>query len=194
MMHEILHQIIAQVDSLIFNPSSQGRGTAGSAVETDTVAVPVSADNPANTEEGIPLLPLPENSSTARADTKVAQWLAALSLTALAQWMVSLIMDSPCHPASQVSSLKHRTCIPPSPTSSRNILIGTRAAPVGLMWPTAVPVCRAQHIYARHHTTITSSAKTPSNTSTWVILAAQSSGTRPNFFACDGLGRQRIAM
>ncbi len=168
------------------------------------LAVPMSLGDPANAEEGIPLLPLPADSRAARADTKVAQWLAALNHTALAKSMAYLShtpphrqcrdMDSLCHPASQVNSLKHRMCSLPIPTSSRNMLIGTRASPVVLAWPTAIPACCAQHIYARNHRTFTSTAKTPRNTLTWAVRAAQSSGTRLNYLASNGLGQQRIAM
>jgi hypothetical protein len=67
MVHDNLHQIIAQVNALMFNASNQRRGLDGSAVKADTAAVPMSADDPANTEEGIPLLHHPlDNTVTAR--------------------------------------------------------------------------------------------------------------------------------
>jgi hypothetical protein len=60
------------------------RVPVGPAVEADLAAIPVSADHLTNAEEGVPLLPLRANSRAAQVYTKLAQWLAVLSRTALA--------------------------------------------------------------------------------------------------------------
>ena len=65
--------------------------------------------------------------------------------------------------------------------------IGTFVTRVDLISPMGTRACRAPHTFARRPTTSTSTARMPSNTSTWDTPARPKDDTRPSFHGlCDG--------
>jgi hypothetical protein len=195
MMHENLHQIITQVNALTFNASNKeqetGHVSSWSGYGSNSHERNYSGPHSGGYTPAPPPGRFHGGPGGYQVASKVAHWPAALSLTAPHRQRRDKV--SPCYPALQITLPKRTSISYPTQQLSRNFSIGTLATLVVLMWPMAIPACCALHIYARRHTTFTSTARMPSNTSSWDILAAQNTATRPSFPTCDGLGWQIVA-